>query len=105
LIVTKPCFCLHAYIISKKGAKKLLDLYGKIPRNTEHATCVIDIFLKMLMNGKIEANDPLVYYCYNGLRHYDAVNIENIRATRETGICFQNKHLGTTLFGEEIQPR
>lgn len=99
-IVKKPASCMHAYIISKKGAEKILRLYKQIPRqNTD--IYVIDIFLKELMEKK-----QINYYCYNGKPFPDLLNINanNISHDRDSGICFQNRHLGSSLHDLNIIP-
>ncbi len=94
-VVSVPSFCTHAYIISKKGARKLLDLYRSLSRE-ETNVHVIDIFMiKMMLGGKID------YYCYNGQIFKDLEN-DSIFVGRDTGICFQNKELGSTIHQKDI---
>lgn len=98
LVVQVPSWCTHAYIISKKGAEKLYNLYMNLPPDSG-ITFVIDIFLVNAMyNNKIQ------YFCYNGKNHPDPVNFEkgNIRRERDTGICFQNNQLGCTIHSVEL---
>ena len=96
LIVREPSFCTHAYIVSKRGAKKLYDLYMKLPKDSfpHH---VIDIFLiKAMADRKID------YYCYNGKMYPDSNNQSIIWAKRDNGICFQNRSLGSSIYTIEI---
>ena len=89
LVVSEPSFCTHAYIISKKGAKKLLDSYQKIEKN-ETNMHVIDIFLINLMSKRVEyCKEPLRFYCYNGAYFPD--RRKNIWPSRNSGICFQSR--------------
>lgn len=111
-IVTKPSNCLHAYIISKKGAIKLLKLYKKMAlldfrrhlkmSDRDENQYVIDIFTSKLMFKK-----RITYYCYNGRMFPDAVNRTkgNIVGKRDSGICFQNAHLGSSIHAVEIVPQ
>ncbi len=103
LILSEPCFCMHGYIISRKGAKKLLDAYKTIDRNNENMH-VIDIFLINIMSNRFFIDQPFIYYCYNGTAFKDLKNIQdkNIFPSRDTGICFQNKPLGSTIHSIEI---
>ncbi|MBX9743628.1 MAG: glycosyltransferase family 25 protein [Chlamydiales bacterium] len=99
-IVKQPASCMHAYIISKKGAEKILRLYQQIPKqNTD--IYVIDLFLESLMK-----KNSINYYCYNGTNFPDIVNIRanNISPNRTTGICFQNRHLGSSIHRLDIVP-
>jgi len=101
LVVSKPCFCMHAYIVSKKGATKLLNAYATIAKNDINVH-VIDIFLINVMNGRFPIPSPLVYYCYNGTPFPDFVNKDLIFNYRDSGICFQNRSLGTSIHGPQI---
>ncbi|MDP1608680.1 MAG: glycosyltransferase family 25 protein [Chlamydiales bacterium] len=99
-IVKEPASCMHAYIISKKGAEKILRLYKQIPRqNTD--IYVIDIFL-----GEMIKQNQISHYCYNGTPFPDILNIRanNISRGRNTGICFQNRNLGSSIHSLNIVP-
>ena len=74
LVIVQPTFQTHAYIITRKGAKKLLDLYPAYGG-------VIDHFLIKAMG-----ENKITYYCYNGRK------IGSI-----WGICFQNLNLPGTI--------
>lgn len=102
-IVSEPCFCMHGYIISREGAKKLLNAYKTINRNDENMH-IIDVFLINIMSNRFFIQQPLIYYCYNGTAFKDRENIrnKNIFSGRDTGICFQHKYLGSTIHGIEI---
>ncbi len=91
LIVSKPAYCMHAYIISREGAKKLLALFSSIPRMKKNIH-IIDIFLfEMMRKNKID------FYCYNGRMFPDHYNLErnNIIHSCNSGICFLNRNLVT----------
>ncbi len=93
LVVSIPSYCTHAYIISQKGARKLLALYKQIPQKTK-SLHVIDHFLIDLMRRK-----AICYYCYNGILFPDTYNFKagNVLKGKATGICFQNAHLEGTI--------
>ncbi len=89
-------WCTHAYIISKQGAKTLLGLFENGPKN-EDSDYVIDIFLAKLMG-----DDKISYFSYNGKKFLDEKNRDGIYQDRDSGICFQNRRLGTTIHSAEI---
>jgi hypothetical protein len=96
LVVSNPSFCLHAYIISKKGAKKLLKAYASIAKN-DMKRHVIDIFLISVMDRRLRVRPSLIYYCYNGKPFPDFKNKDSIFKVRDSGICFQNYTLQSTI--------
>ncbi len=81
LIVQIPAWCTHAYIISKKGAKKLVELFP------QHGG-IIDEFLKDLMT-----RNQIICYSYNGKKYPDPVHNRSV----DTGICYQNRYFRTTI--------
>lgn len=91
-----PTFCLHAYIISRKGAERLYNLYMKLPSDSE-SKFVIDIFLIHAM-----INKQINFYCYDGRFFPDAINQKKGMAWRDSGICFQNTSLGSSIHLPEI---
>ncbi|MDP1608679.1 MAG: glycosyltransferase family 25 protein [Chlamydiales bacterium] len=99
-LVPEPAFCLHAYIISKKGAQKLLGLYKQVPKD-DPGMCIIDIFMVKAMQQK-----KIIFYCYNGTKFPDKINHEagNISHDRDTGICFQNARLGSSIHATDLIP-
>jgi GR25 family glycosyltransferase involved in LPS biosynthesis len=97
-IVQEPCFCLHAYVISKNGAKHLIEKF----ENWGFVFPAIDIFL--------------IEYIYKGWKHFYCCNenatdqTKNHGYSSETmkdkgvvwkgrtgGIAYQNKLLGSTI--------
>ncbi len=92
LIITIPAQTTHAYIISKNGAKQLLDLYQKIPQNSDGLDFIIDVFIRKMMQQK-----KIIFYCYNGKKYPDNINQEKIVQSCNTGICFQNLTFNSTI--------
>jgi GR25 family glycosyltransferase involved in LPS biosynthesis len=105
----KSCFCMHALIVSNKGAKKILDLILNWDYNSEYATkCMgrtadgitnCDIILKnyqdRILNKEINPN-TFIWYCWNGTRNpcsYNKLPLDNNRTCRNTGMVFQNTEL------------
>lgn len=105
----KPCFCMHAIIVSNKGAKKLLNLILKWDYNSNYATdCMgrkadgitnCDIILKnyqdRILKKEIHPN-TLIWYCWNGTRNpcsYNKLPLISNRNWRNTGMVFQNMEL------------
>jgi GR25 family glycosyltransferase involved in LPS biosynthesis len=102
----KSCFCMHAIIISLKGASKMLNLILNWDYNAEYATkCMdrkadgitnCDIILKNYQDriNKKELNpNTLIWYCWNGTRNscqYNKLPLDNNRTSRNTGLVFQN---------------
>ena len=50
--------------------------------------------------GKMMDRKKITYYCYNGKRFPDISN--SVLKWKDSGICFQNKDLGSSIFEEEI---
>lgn len=105
LVVAVPAYCLHAYIVTQKGARKLLHL--------------VEQQAEMQMNDKqvMEwmATGLLQYGCWNGAWIHEKgyptftqntpleIAIEStdmIVEKRDTGIIYQNFCLGHTLSGK-----
>lgn len=87
MILTIPTMTTHAYIISKKGAQILLDLFSQKKRSS-----IIDSFLFQMMKQK-----EIIYYCYNGKKYPDPQNTSKGLVRFGTGICFQNKKMPSTI--------
>lgn len=96
MLVVQPTYCTHAYIISKKGARKLLELYQKIPK-TGGQLFVIDCFLQNVMQKGL-----INYYCYNGACFPDSTQVQvgNVYMERAGGICFQNARVTASIGGK-----
>jgi GR25 family glycosyltransferase involved in LPS biosynthesis len=102
LLVSIPSYSLLGYIISKKGAEKLYNMYMEIPARAvgrNPTPFVIDVFLKDSM-----AANKITYYCFDGRQFPDEENrTKGLISHRScTGICFQHRHLGTTLQGVKV---
>ena len=95
LVVSVPTLATHAYIITKKGAKILLDHYKQIPKGSSEGSYIIDVFLRKMMQA-----NKITYYCYHGKKFPDRVNSNKIRKNFADGICFQNLHFVSTISGK-----
>jgi len=106
------CFCMHASIVSYKGALRMLKLILNWDYNSKYATeCMgrftdgltnCDIILKnyqdRILRGEINSN-IFKWYCWNGTRNpceYNKLPLDNNRNCRNTGIVFQNNDFETT---------
>ena len=106
------CFCMHASILSYKGALRMLKLILNWDYNSKYATeCMgrpadgltnCDIILKnyqdRILRGEINSN-IFKWYCWNGTRNpceYNKLPLDNNRNCRNTGIVFQNNDFETT---------
>jgi len=102
----KSCFCMHASIVSYKGAVRMLQLILNWDYKSRYATeCMgrpadgitnCDIILKnyqdRILRGEINSN-VFRWYCWNGTRNQCENNkwpLTNNRNCRNTGIVFQN---------------
>ena len=88
LVLARSALNLHAYILSKKGARKLVALYDALP---ERHSKIVDMFLcDMVQQRRIEC------YSYNGSAFPD-INQGHNDPYKDGGICFQNIHLKSTI--------
>lgn len=104
-IVSQPAYCLHAYVLSQKGAQRLLDLTFAEP--------------KMKMNdvqvARWMSEERIHYVCWNGTwlsdRRYEtftehmpieSVKTDMIVERRDTGLIYQNFLLGHTLMHKDL---
>jgi hypothetical protein len=100
-VVRVPAFCLHAYIVTQKGARRLLELVGQSPVMKMNDIQVMEWMSEGLLD----------FVCWNGvglekgypvfkqhtpleevLKHSDMI-VER----RDTGLIYQNFCLGHTL--------
>lgn len=95
LIISTPSQNTHAYIVSKKGAQKLLNSYKSIPIDSPAIDFIIDVFIKQMMEKQ-----NIIYYCCNGALFPDFFNQKKIVKTRDAGICFQNYTFPSTVVPE-----
>ena len=108
LVVQVPTYCLHSYILTRKGAQRMFDLaigYNK----KGHALNVIDIQLvQWQMSGELN------WQCWNGTwtqksyptfdpglpwQHFQDI----ITPQKDTGLFWQNMRVGTTLEHPTLQ--
>jgi GR25 family glycosyltransferase involved in LPS biosynthesis len=104
LVVKVPTYCLHAYMLTLEGAKKLWSLIKDL---SEFVT--IDI---QLIQWQIE--NKINWYCWNGTwtqkcfptfdegLPWQAFN-DVITPQKDTGLFWQNMRLGTTLEHPTLQ--
>jgi GR25 family glycosyltransferase involved in LPS biosynthesis len=108
LVISLPSYCLHAYIITLEGAKKLFKLMKElnsknIPLNMLDIT-LVEFQTKHLIN----------WYCWNGTTIQKSFPTfdeglpwqafsDIILPEKDTGLFWQNMRLGTTLGHEELQ--
>ena len=111
-INNRSCFCMHALIVSYKGAKKMLQLILNWDYNSKYATeCMgrlvdgitnCDIILKNYQDRILKnelKNDIFRWYCWNGTRNpceYNKLPLTNNRNCRNTGLVFQNNDFETS---------
>jgi GR25 family glycosyltransferase involved in LPS biosynthesis len=106
----KPCYCTHGYILTLKGAKKLIDLIVKwdyynqvdfVKRNLNGIITIDEIIKNIqlrILNNKLDKN-TLIWYCWNGTRNkckkitfpLKGINIRN------TGLVYQSDIFETTI--------
>ena len=108
----KSCFCMHALLVSYKGALNMLNLILKWDYESKYANeCMgrdadgltnCDVILKnyqdRILADKIDKN-IFKWYCWNGTRNpceYNKLPLKSIYDIRNTGIVFQNTSFETT---------
>jgi GR25 family glycosyltransferase involved in LPS biosynthesis len=102
LVVQSPTYCLHAYILTLQGAKKLWSL-AKEMNNSGQPLNMIDIQLVMWQVEK-----KINWQCWNGTstqKSYPTFDEglpwqafpEVITPQKDTGLFWQNMRVGTTL--------
>ena len=107
LIIKSPSFCLHAYIVTQQGAKKLMELVKQ-----QEILKMNDVQVMEWMS-----QDLLNYVCWNGAwieeKTYETFTQHTplekafqrndmIVERRDTGIIYQNFCLGHTLARENL---
>lgn len=87
-----PVYCLHAYVITLEGARKMLALFGRVkPRTID---CILLDTMKLPKDTR-----PFTHYVWNGtLFPTSELNTSVIRR-RNTGLVFQDAG-----FESNIQP-
>ena len=102
LVVSVPAQCLHAYILSLKGAKKLISFLDTLHKMNEQIHR-IDIQLTQM-----QVNNTLRHYCWNGTltqKSYPTYDdglpwqafSDIITPVKDTGLFWQNMRLGSSL--------
>jgi len=108
----KSCFCMHAIIVSNKGAKQLLKLIlgwdinscyaekcmGRIPDGITNCDIILKNYQDMILNKKMN-NFMLTWYCWNGTNHkcqYNELPLDTNKKSRNTGLVFQNDSFNST---------
>lgn len=103
LVVQVPTYCLHAYILSRKGALKMFELSKGLVMN------MLDI---QLFEWQIE--DKINWYCWNGIwtqKSYPTFDgglpwqffQDIITPHKDTGLFWQNMRVGSTLEHPTLQ--
>jgi GR25 family glycosyltransferase involved in LPS biosynthesis len=108
LVVQVPTYCLHAYILSRKGAQRMLDLAKEMNARGEPLN-MLDIQLVQWQVGK-----KLNWQCWNGTwiqKSYPTFDEglpwqafpDVITPQKDTGLFWQNMRVGTTLEHPTLQ--
>lgn len=89
LIVQKPVYCLHAYIITLEGAKRL---YKYLLKKEVYS---IDTMMK---DDMCKNEFPLTWYAWNGMHYPDENRGTNPHwKIRNTGLVFQDENQGSDI--------
>ena len=97
-----PCYCAHAYIITLKGAKKLLELLLRWDYHKQgyDGLVTIDIMIKNIQlrirDKKLNSN-IFKWYCWNGTRNNCLNKKINSLILRNTGLVYQTDEFETLL--------
>jgi GR25 family glycosyltransferase involved in LPS biosynthesis len=105
LVVRVPTYCLHAYMLSLNGAKKLLRML----RESNAPVMTIDI---ELINWQLKK--AINWYCWNGTWTQKSFPTfdeglpwqafqDVITPQKDTGLFWQNMRVGSTLAHPELQ--
>lgn len=108
LVVQVPTYCLHAYILTRKGVKHIWKLLQDI---TAQGIPIQTINIQLYL-WQVQGN--LQWYCWNGTwiqRSYPTFDEglpwqmfnEVITPQKDTGLFYQNMRLGTTLGHPTLQ--
>ena len=102
-IVSLPAYCTHAYMLSRTGAIKLLNMFQQ-----QKPAIMIDMQLKFWHD-----TNKIIYYCWNGtIQQKSYPTFSNdlpwqmfpdiIDPERDAGMFYQNIRLGTSLESKEL---
>jgi GR25 family glycosyltransferase involved in LPS biosynthesis len=108
LVVKVPSYCLHAYILTLQGAKKLFSLAKELNAKREHLN-MLDI---QLVQWQI--SNSIQWYCWNGTWTQKSFPTfdeglpwqafqDIITPQKDTGLFWQNMRVGTTLGHPTLQ--
>jgi hypothetical protein len=86
-----PSFCLHAYVITKRGAKKIYDAVLAYPGGVY----TIDLMLFDMMRELNGSKCPFNWYCWNVAKFFpcekhNGEGVSNFHKVRNNGLVFQN---------------
>ena len=102
----KSCFCMHAIIVSNKGARQILNLVlgwdyksnyadkcmGRQPDGITNCDIILKNYQDRILKREIHPK-TFIWYCWNGTRNpcsYNKLPLEGNRKNRNTGLVFQN---------------
>lgn len=108
LVVRVPTYCLHAYIVTLEGAKKLFALAKEMNQKLQHLA-MLDIQLVLW-----QQQEKIKWYCWNGTWTQKSFPTfdeglpwqafqDVITPQKDTGLFWQNMRVGTTLGHPTLQ--
>jgi hypothetical protein len=106
VIVRNPAYCLHAYIVTQKGAQKLLELLRKQSALKMNDAQVMDWMSEGLLefvcwNGAWIQNKGYEIFTQTTPLQLALQTTDMIVEKRDTGLIYQNFCLGHTLFQKD----
>jgi len=107
-VVQVPSYCLHAYILTLSGAKRLLELAKELNKDGQ-PLAMLDV---QLVQWQVQGQ--LNWHCWNGTftqKSYPTFDeglpwqafSDIITPQKDTGLFWQNMRLGTTLEHPSLQ--
>ena len=99
LVVRTDVWCMHAYVVTLEGARRLLDAVLKVPGGL----FPVDAMLVHLMRSELYEGEPAGFrwYAWNGARYPDEQAVldggKPWRVKRNTGLVFQDPTLEGTV--------
>jgi GR25 family glycosyltransferase involved in LPS biosynthesis len=108
----KSCFCMHATIVSNKGARKMLQLIlswnyksqnvtkftGRILNGLTNCDVILKYYQHKILNKEINKN-IFIWYCWNGTINqcnYNKLPLNDYKRWRNSGMVFQNNNFEST---------
>lgn len=92
-ITTRPIFCTHAYIITQRGAQRLVHTFINAPR-----LYAIDCMLIDFMSLKAP---PYEWVCWNGTMHPDPAR-HTPHETRNNGLVYQDISFESNIHNQNV---